>query len=271
MSKKLWGGRFSKSTDEMINEFQASISFDQRMYHEDIAGSIAHATMLAKCGIIAEADRDAIVGGLKEILVAIENGEFSFDIALEDIHMNIEKRLTDAIGEAGGRLHTARSRNDQVALDTHMYVRREIVNIEQLVIDMQQALVETAEKYSDVIMPGYTHLQRAQPILFSHHMMAYFSMLGRDFDRLKGCYERADIMPLGAGALAGTTFPIDREYVAAQLNFEAVYTNSLDAVSDRDYILEFFGGSFYLDDASEPPQRGNYSLVLPGVFLYRAG
>ena len=246
MSKKLWGGRFSKSTDEMINEFQASISFDKRMYHEDIAGSIAHATMLAKCGIIAEADRDAIVGGLKEILASIESGEFSFDIALEDIHMNIEKRLTDAIGEAGGRLHTARSRNDQVALDTHMYVRREIVNIEQMVIDMQQALVETAEKYSDVIMPGYTHLQRAQPILFSHHMMAYFSMLGRDFDRLKGCYERADIMPLGAGALAGTTFPIDREYVAAQLNFEAVYTNSLDAVSDRDYILEFLAAASIL-------------------------
>lgn len=246
MSKKLWGGRFSKSTDEMINEFQASISFDKRMYHEDIAGSIAHATMLAKCGIIAEANRDAIVGGLKEILASIESGEFSFDIALEDIHMNIEKRLTDAIGEAGGRLHTARSRNDQVALDTHMYVRREIVNIEQLVIDMQQALVETAEKYSDVIMPGYTHLQRAQPILFSHHMMAYFSMLGRDFDRLKGCYERADIMPLGAGALAGTTFPIDREYVAAQLNFEAVYTNSLDAVSDRDYILEFLAAASIL-------------------------
>ena len=230
----------------MINEFQASISFDKRMYHEDIAGSIAHATMLAKCGIIAEADRDAIVGGLKEILASIESGEFSFDIALEDIHMNIEKRLTEAIGEAGGRLHTARSRNDQVALDTHMYVRREIVNIEQLVIDMQQALVETAEKYSDVIMPGYTHLQRAQPILFSHHMMAYFSMLGRDFDRLKGCYERADIMPLGAGALAGTTFPIDREYVAAQLNFEAVYTNSLDAVSDRDYILEFLAAASIL-------------------------
>ena len=246
MSKKLWGGRFSKSTDEMINEFQASISFDKRMYHEDIAGSIAHATMLAKCGIIAEADRDAIVGGLKEILASIESGEFSFDIALEDIHMNIEKRLTEAIGEAGGRLHTARSRNDQVALDTHMYVRREIVNIEQLVIDMQQALVETAEKYSDVIMPGYTHLQRAQPILFSHHMMAYFSMLGRDFDRLKGCYERADIMPLGAGALAGTTFPIDREYVAAQLNFEAVYTNSLDAASDRDYILEFLAAASIL-------------------------
>lgn len=246
MSKKLWGGRFSKSTDEMINEFQASIAFDKRMYHEDIAGSIAHAAMLAQCGIISAEDKDAIVGGLKDILAAIEKGEFAFDVALEDIHMNIEKRLTDAIGEAGGRLHTARSRNDQVALDTHMYVRREIVNIAKLVLDMQQALVETAEKYSDVIMPGYTHLQRAQPVLFSHHMMAYFSMLSRDFARLKGAYERADIMPLGAGALAGTTFPIDREYVAAQLNFDAVYTNSLDAVSDRDYILEFLSAASIL-------------------------
>ena len=246
MSKKLWGGRFSKSTDEMINEFQASIAFDKRMYHEDIAGSIAHATMLAKCGILSSEDKDAIVAGLKEILVSIEKGEFSFDVALEDIHMNIEKRLTDAIGEAGGRLHTARSRNDQVALDTHMYVRREIVNVAKLVADMQQALVETAEKYSDVIMPGYTHLQRAQPILFSHHMLAYFSMLSRDFDRLKGAYERADIMPLGAGALAGTTFPINREYVASQLNFETVYANSLDAVSDRDYILEFLSAASIL-------------------------
>jgi len=243
MSKKLWGGRFSKSTDEMINEFQASISFDKRMYHEDIAGSIAHATMLAKCGIIADADKDSIIAGLKKILTDIEQGNFSFDVALEDIHMNIEKRLTDAIGEAGGRLHTARSRNDQVALDTHMYVRKEVVNIAKLVFDMQTAFVETAEKYSDVIMPGYTHLQRAQPILFSHHMMAYFSMLSRDFSRLKGVYERADIMPLGAGALAGTTFPIDRSFVADQLNFESIYTNSLDAVSDRDYILEFLSAA----------------------------
>jgi len=246
MAEQLWGGRFSKSTDEMINEFQASISFDKRMYYEDIAGSIAHATMLAKCGIISNEDRDAIVKGLRDILAAIEKGEFSFDVALEDIHMNIEKRLTDAIGEAGGRLHTARSRNDQVALDTHMYIRKEVVAVEALVLDMQKALVETAKKYSDVIMPGYTHLQRAQPILFSHHMMAYFSMLSRDFTRLKGVYERADIMPLGAGALAGTTFPIDREYVAAQLNFDKIYTNSLDAVSDRDYIIEFLSAASLL-------------------------
>ncbi len=236
---KLWGGRFSKTTDEMINEFQASIQFDKRMYQEDIAGSIAHATMLAKCGIIPESDTKAIIDGLQGILADIEAGNFSFDVALEDIHMNIEKRLTDRIGEAGGRLHTARSRNDQVALDTHMYVRKETANIAKLVLDMEKALVEVAEKYSDAIMPGYTHLQRAQPILFAHHMLAYFSMLNRDFSRLKGVYERADIMPLGAGALAGTTFPIDRQLVAEQLNFGAVYNNSLDAVSDRDYILEF--------------------------------
>ena len=246
MSKAMWGGRFSKSTDEMINEFQASINFDKRMYHEDIAGSIAHATMLAKCGIITDEDRDKIVAGLKDILQKIEEGNFEFSVDLEDIHMNIEKRLTDAIGEAGGRLHTARSRNDQVALDTHMYVRREIVAVQKEIKNLQRALVETAEKYSDVIMPGYTHLQRAQPILFSHHLLAYFGMLSRDFARFEGVYKRADIMPLGAGALAGTTFPIDREFVQKQLNFESIYTNSLDAVSDRDYIMEFLAAASIL-------------------------
>ncbi|KHM52982.1 argininosuccinate lyase [Anaerovibrio lipolyticus] len=246
MAEQLWGGRFSKSTDEMINDFQASIDFDKRMYAEDIAGSIAHATMLAKVGIISEADRDAIIAGLKDIYEKIEEGNFSFEVALEDIHMNIEKRLTDAIGDAGGRLHTARSRNDQVALDTHMFIRRQVVEVQKLILDMQKALVETAEKYSDVIMPGYTHLQRAQPVLFSHHMMAYFSMLKRDFDRFVGVYERCDIMPLGAGALAGTTFPIDRKYVAEQLNFENIYSNSLDAVSDRDYIMEFLSAASIL-------------------------
>lgn len=246
MAEQLWGGRFSKSTDEMINDFQASIDFDKRMYNEDIAGSIAHAAMLAKVGIISETDRDDIIKGLKDIYKKIEEGNFSFEVALEDIHMNIEKRLTDAIGEAGGRLHTARSRNDQVALDTHMFIRRQVVEVEKLILDMQAALVETARKYSDVIMPGYTHLQRAQPILFSHHMMAYFSMLKRDFDRFRGVYERCDIMPLGAGALAGTTFPIDRPFVAEQLNFDAIYSNSLDAVSDRDYIMEFLSAASIL-------------------------
>lgn len=246
MSTKLWGGRFTKTTDEMINEFQASISFDKRMYHEDIAGSIAHATMLAKCGIISAEDKEAIIKGLKDILTQIEAGDFDFAVSLEDIHMNIEKRLTDAIGEAGGRLHTARSRNDQVALDTHMYVRRQVVEVQKLILDLQKALVETAEKYSEAIMPGYTHLQRAQPILFAHHLLAYFSMLSRDFSRFAGVYERADIMPLGAGALAGTTFPIDREFVAAQLNFARIYNNSLDAVSDRDYIMEFLSAASIL-------------------------
>ncbi|MBR3623710.1 MAG: argininosuccinate lyase [Selenomonadaceae bacterium] len=246
MSEKLWGGRFSKTTDEMINEFQASIDFDKRMYYEDIAGSIAHATMLQKCGIISSEDKEAIVAGLKKILKDIEEGNFEFSVDLEDIHMNIEKRLTDAIGEAGGRLHTARSRNDQVALDTHLYVRREVAEIEALIIDMQEALLETADKYKDVIMPGYTHLQRAQPILFAHHMLAYFAMLVRDFARFQGVYERADIMPLGAGALAGTTFPIDREFVAKELNFGSIYHNSLDAVSDRDYIMEFLSAASIL-------------------------
>ncbi|CVK18170.1 argininosuccinate lyase [Sporomusa sphaeroides] len=236
---KLWGGRFAKSTDVMVEEFTSSISFDNRMYRQDIAGSIAHARMLAKCGIISQEDAKLIIDGLQGILADIEAGNFSFEVSLEDIHMNIEKRLTERIGPAGGRLHTARSRNDQVALDTHMYVREQVAEIAGLLFELEQAVLDTAEKYPDVIMPGYTHLQRAQPILFSHHMMAYFFMFERDFRRLKGVWESADIMPLGAGALAGTTFPIDREAVARELKFGRIYENSLDAVSDRDYILEF--------------------------------
>ena len=245
-NKKLWGGRFEKSTDEMINAFQASIDFDKRMYHEDIEGSIAHAKMLAAQKIISDEDCTKIVDGLNKILAQIERGEFNFDVALEDIHMNIEKALTDDIGEAGGRLHTARSRNDQVALDTHLYIRRQTVEVQKLIIKLQQSIVKSAEKYRNVIMPGYTHLQRAQPILLAHHLMAYFSMLARDFSRFKGVYERADIMPLGAGALAGTTFPIDRQQVADNLNFKNIYNNSLDAVSDRDYILEFMSAASIL-------------------------
>lgn len=246
MSEKLWGGRFSKTTDEMINEFQASIGFDRRMYREDIAGSLAHAAMLAKVGILSEEDRAAIEKGLKDILAQIEHGDFDFSVALEDIHMNIEKRLTDAIGDAGSRLHTARSRNDQVALDTHLFVRHAVVDVMAHIRALQQALVESAAQHRDVIMPGYTHLQRAQPILFSHHLMAYFGMLARDFERFQGVYARTDIMPLGAGALAGTTLPIDRQFVAQRLHFERIYTNSLDAVSDRDYILEFLSAASIL-------------------------
>ena len=246
MSEKLWGGRFSKTTDEMINEFQASIGFDRRMYREDIAGSLAHAAMLAKVGILSEEDYAAIEKGLKDILAQIEHGDFDFSVALEDIHMNIEKRLTDAIGDAGSRLHTARSRNDQVALDTHLFVRHAVVDVMAHIRTLQQALTESAAQHRDVIMPGYTHLQRAQPILFSHHLMAYFGMLARDFERFQGVYARTDIMPLGAGALAGTTLPIDRQFVAQRLHFERIYTNSLDAVSDRDYILEFLSAASIL-------------------------
>ena len=246
MSEKLWGGRFSKTTDEMINEFQASIQFDRRMYREDIAGSLAHAAMLAKVGILSEEDRAAIEKGLRDILAQIERGDFAFSVELEDIHMNIEKRLTDAIGEAGSRLHTARSRNDQVALDTHMFVRHAVVDVLDRIQELQHALVESAAANKEVIMPGYTHLQRAQPILFAHHLMAYFGMLVRDFERFQGVYARTDIMPLGAGALAGTTLPIDRAFVAKRLNFERIYTNSLDAVSDRDYILEFLSAASIL-------------------------
>ncbi|MGI6091746.1 MAG: argininosuccinate lyase [Negativicutes bacterium] len=235
----MWGGRFTKSTDVLVEEFTSSISFDSRMYREDIAGSIAHATMLAKCGIISQDEADLIINGLKEILAEIEAGKFEFTIALEDVHMNIERRLTERIGAVGGKLHTARSRNDQVAVDTHMYLRRELGTIAKLLVDLEEAVLEVSQKYQDVIMPGYTHLQLAQPILFSHHMLAYFYMFARDFSRLNGVYERTDIMPLGAGALAGTTFPIDRHFVAEQLKFSKVYENSIDAVSDRDYILEF--------------------------------
>ncbi len=246
MSEKLWGGRFEKSTDEMINEFQASIGFDKRMYREDIQGSIAHAKMLAAQGIISADDAEKICAGLEKILGQIDAGEFEFDVALEDIHMNVEAALTALIGAAGGRLHTARSRNDQVALDTHLYMRRQVREVQRLILELQTELIKAAEKNREVIMPGYTHLQRAQPILFAHHLLAYFCMLQRDYARFEGVHARADIMPLGAGALAGTTFPIDREFVAKELDFGAIYSNSLDAVSDRDYLLEFLSAASIL-------------------------
>ena len=236
---KLWGGRFSKNTNELVDAFNASIDFDKRLYHEDIRGSIAHANMLAKCGIIPAEDGEKIVAGLKDILADIEAGNFSFEVALEDIHMNVEARLTERIGQAGARLHTARSRNDQVALDMHMYMKREVAEIAELLINFEKALLTVAKKHDKTLMPGYTHLQRAQPITFAHHLLAYFNMLQRDFRRLLGVWEGADMMPLGAGAIAGTTFPIDRHDVAAQLNFGKVYCNSMDAVSDRDYVIEF--------------------------------
>ena len=240
---KLWGGRFSKNTNELVDAFNASIDFDKRLYHEDIRGSIAHAGMLAKCGIIPAEDGEKIIAGLKDILADIEAGNFHFDVALGDIHMNVEARLTERIGSAGARLHTARSRNDQVALDMHMYMKREVAEIAELLLKFEEALLTVAKKHEKTLMPGYTHLQRAQPITFAHHMLAYFNMLQRDFRRLLGVWEGADMMPLGAGAIAGTTFPIDRFMVAEELNFGTVYPNSMDAVSDRDYIIEFLSFS----------------------------
>ncbi len=247
MSKdKLWGGRFSQPTDKFVEEFTASIDFDKRLYRQDIRGSMAHARMLGRQGIIPEADVAAIIGGLEAILAQIEAGEFDFSISLEDIHMNIEARLSAAIGEAGKRLHTGRSRNDQVAVDIRLYLRDEIAEVVRYLDLLSDALLFQAEQNLGVIMPGYTHLQVAQPILFSHHMLAYVEMFRRDRGRMEDCAKRLNVLPLGAGALAGTTFPIDREYVAEELEFDDVTRNSLDSVSDRDFALEFLSASSIL-------------------------
>ncbi len=239
MSEKLWAGRFTQPTDAFVEEFTASIQFDQRLYRYDIEGSTVHARMLAKQQVISDGDAAEIVAGLNEILAEIERGEFAFSISREDIHMNIEARLIEKIGAVGGKLHTARSRNDQVALDIRLYLRDEVDSIVTALGKLREALLQQAEANLDVIMPGYTHLQTAQPILFAHHMLAYVEMLSRDTGRLHDLRKRLNIMPLGAGALAGTTFPIDREWVAEQLGFDGVTRNSLDSVSDRDFAIEF--------------------------------
>jgi len=239
MSEKLWAGRFTQPTDAFVEEFTASINFDRRMYRYDILGSVTHARMLARQGIISGDEAETIVQGLQGILAEIEAGDFEFTVAREDIHMNIEARLIEKIGAVGGKLHTARSRNDQVALDVRLYLRDEIDAIAQALGTLQAALLDQAEKNLDVIMPGYTHLQTAQPVLFAHHLLAYFEMLARDTGRLHDLRSRLNHLPLGAGALAGTTFAIDREWVAEQLGFAGVTRNSLDTVSDRDFALEF--------------------------------
>ena len=235
---KLWGGRFNKGSSSLLEQFNASIGFDNRMYAEDIAGSIAHSKMLNKIGILTVEEQEKIENGLIQIKEMIDNGNFEFHISDEDIHMAVEKKLIELIGSLGGKLHTGRSRNDQVALDIRMYLKKEILNIKDLLKLLMEAIVEVAESNKDVIMPGYTHLQRAQPILFSHHMMAYYEMMKRDLDRLEDCFKRVDVMPLGAGALAGTTYPLDRHYVSELLGFSKVTENSLDTVSDRDFIIE---------------------------------
>ena len=239
---KLWGGRFQKETNQLVNELNASISFDQRLYQEDITGSMAHARMLGDCGIISQEDAAAIIDGLQGILADIEAGKVEFTADNEDIHMNVEALLTARIGDAGKRLHTARSRNDQVALDFRMYVREQIPVIVGQLLELETVLCRQAKKYQTAVMPGYTHLQRAQPISFAQHLMAYASMFRRDVTRLEDCRKRLDECPLGSGALAGTTYLIDRWETARDLGFAAPMSNSLDGVSDRDYALELLSG-----------------------------
>jgi argininosuccinate lyase len=238
-TEKPWGGRFTESTDAFVETFTASIQFDNRLYRYDIAGSIAHARMLGHVGIITETECGQIVAGLESILADIERGDFAWSVALEDIHMNIEARLIDRIGETGKKLHTGRSRNDQVATDLRLYLRHEIDAVCTELQRLQTALLTLAEREVDTILPGFTHLQVAMPITFGHHLLAWYEMLERDHGRLLDCRKRVNIMPLGAAALAGTSFPIDREYTAGLLGFERPAANSLDAVSDRDFVIEF--------------------------------
>ncbi|PTQ91079.1 argininosuccinate lyase [Agitococcus lubricus] len=238
-SSSMWGGRFSEATDAFVAEFTASVNFDKRLYKHDIQGSIAHATMLAKVGVLTTDERDAITQGLTTIQQEIEAGQFEWRIDLEDVHMNIEARLTDRIGIAGKKLHTGRSRNDQVATDIRLYLRDEISRTRQILHRLLVGLLDLAEREASTIMAGFTHLQTAQPVTFGHHLLAWFEMLLRDDERLADCRRRVNRMPLGSAALAGTTYPIDRAYTAELLGFEGICENSLDAVSDRDFAIEF--------------------------------
>ncbi len=234
-----WGGRFSEPTDAFVARYTASVDFDRRMYRQDIQGSVAHAKMLCKVGVLTEQERDDIIRGLEEVRIEIERGDFEWSVALEDVHMNIEAALTKKIGITGKKLHTGRSRNDQVATDIRLYLRDEIDAISAELTRLQQGLAELAEKEADTIMPGFTHLQTAQPVTFGHHLLAWNAMLERDYARLQDCRARMNQLPLGAAALAGTTYPIDRHYTAELLGFDAPTENSLDSVSDRDFAIEF--------------------------------
>ncbi|MBQ8746546.1 MAG: argininosuccinate lyase [Clostridia bacterium] len=238
MKGKMWDARFSKAVDSRVNDFNSSISFDWRMYKSDITGSIAHATMLGECGIIAKEESAKIIEALRQILADIESGALAIDPEAEDIHMFIEAVLTERIGETGKRLHTARSRNDQVALDIRMHLKEEIKAVQTLIASLLDAICSKAEEHVDTVMPGYTHLQRAQPVTFAHYILAYAQMFMRDYERLCDVYKRTDVMPLGSGALASTTYPIDRHMVADLLGFSTVTENSMDGVSDRDFVLE---------------------------------
>ena len=245
--EKLWGGRFKKNINKKMEEFISSLSFDKKLVKYDLLGSIAHAQMLGKCKIITKEEKIKIVEGLKQILKEIQAGELEIVTGeAEDIHSWVEVKLKEKIGGDAGKLHIARSRNDQVALDERMYLKEEVIKIQDLLKDLQKSLLSSAQKYLGIIMPGYTHLQHAQPLLFSHHLMAYFYMFERDRERMKDLNKRIDVLPLGSAALAGTSFPIDREYVAKQLNFGKISENSLDVVSDRDFVLEFLSSAAIL-------------------------
>ncbi|MEN6415349.1 MAG: argininosuccinate lyase [Armatimonadota bacterium] len=246
MTKKLWGGRFSKSTDKAVEAFTESISFDCRLIEHDIRGSIAHAKMLGKCGIIPEDDAKKIVSGLQFILDDALSGKIVFDPSAEDVHMNVEKLLFERIRESAGKLHTARSRNDQVCTDIRLFLKDEIKRIVGLIVELQRVIVDQAQANAEAILPGYTHMQHAQPVLLGHHMMAWFWMIERDKARMLDCLKRVDVLPLGSGALAGTTFPIDRQMVADALGFTAVSDNSMDSVADRDFISEFLAAAAIL-------------------------
>lgn len=238
-SRKSWGGRFSEKTDSFVEKFTESVSFDSRLYYVDILGSIAHANGLVAAGVLSSSDRDTIVEGLKEIRREIESGEFVLSVALEDVHSNIEARLVDLVGELGKKLHTGRSRNDQVTTDIRLWLRNEIDQIDEHMTRLLRVLVDHAEEYAGTIMPGLTHMQNAQPVTFGHHLMAWFEMMFRDRSRLRDCRKRLNSSPLGAAALAGTSFDLPREQTAAELGFESLCRNSLDAVSDRDFAIEF--------------------------------
>ena len=238
-STKTWSGRFNEPVSELVKKYTGSIDFDKRLAQWDIQGSLAHAQMLCQAGVLSGEDLAAIERGMAEILAEIEAGRLQWSLDLEDVHMNIERRLTDKIGDAGKRLHTGRSRNDQVATDIRLWLRDQISIIQTLIQSLQTALLDLAEQHAETVMPGFTHLQVAQPVSFGHHMLAYVEMLGRDYERMADCRKRVNRMPLGAAALAGTTYPIQREITAELLGFEQICQNSLDAVSDRDFAVEF--------------------------------
>ncbi|MEE4355235.1 MAG: argininosuccinate lyase [Desulfococcaceae bacterium] len=243
MSEKPWDGRFSENTDKLVERFTASVAYDRRLYLYDIQGSIAHCTMLAKAGVIAEEERDALIKGLEQIREEIETGNFVYDDSLEDIHMHIEARLSEVIGKTARKLHTARSRNDQVALDIRMFLREETRQIISSLRKLRKTLTDMAGQHLDTVLPGYTHMQRAQPVLLAHHFMAYYEMFQRDTERFRDCLKRIEVMPLGSAALAGTTYPIDRHYTAKLLGFSKVSANSMDSVADRDFSIEFLSAA----------------------------